>query len=334
MNLQFFATLCPSFPHFLKFAQDPRLQGLRINSAMVNLVELEEELNSLNGKKTGDLYFDIKGRQLRITEAIILPTHLELKLNHKISVQTPCPVLFKAGADWALLNEVKNGNHLIFDGGPEFLVKEGESLHIRHPSFQLHGPLFSDFEIKKIERVVKFGFKKYFLSYVESTRDIDEFREYVGKDSEIVAKIETVPGLDYVVKEFRKENNLSLMAARGDLFVEVNKPHEIVNAMRTIIEKDPQAFVGSRLLLSLVNKPVPECNDISDLAWLYDLGYRRMMLCDELCLKDDLLSTAVNVLESFRKDCLPPIVQPLPAKKSRWANIFSKRESSLKDLWS
>jgi hypothetical protein len=71
-------------------------------------------------------------------------------------------------------------------------------------------------------------------------------------------------------------------------------------AQKLIAQKDPQALVGSRILLSVVTNPVPECHDFSDLAWLYDIGYRRMMLCDELCLKEPLLGTAINVFDSFR----------------------------------
>jgi hypothetical protein len=82
--------------------------------------------------------------------------------------------------------------------------------------------------------------------------------------------------------------------------VELEHPHEILGAMKVLIEKDPEACVGSRMLLSVVNDPVPSCADWHELAWLYDIGYRRMMLCDELCLKDDLLSTAVNAFQAFR----------------------------------
>ncbi len=38
------------------------------------------------------------------------------------------------------------------------------------------------------------------------------------------------------------------MAARGDLYVEINTPHDILNATKLIIEKDPEAIVGSRML--------------------------------------------------------------------------------------
>ena len=128
-----------------------------------------------------------------------------------------------------------------------------------------------------------------------------------------MAKIENKKGLEYVAKEFRKKPNLSLMAARGDLYVEVDKPHHILEALKLIVKKDPEAGVGSRLLLSTINKPVPECADFMDLAWLYDIGYRKMMLCDEICLKEELLARAINAFESFRggyaktnADCYKP----------------------------
>lgn len=301
-DLELLVTLWPSFPHFKRFAVDGRVSAVRLNSAMVNKDLVGDELeiaNSLMG--CAPLYFDIKGRQLRVTDVYANNDHLELEINHPIKVKTPTMVLFKAGADYALLNEVVDGKHLIFEGGPEYLVYEGESLHIRDESLIVEGPTFLDFEIEKIEKAKKAGISKYCLSYAESKADINQFREYVGKEAEIIAKIENKKGLEYVAKEFKKEEGLSLMAARGDLYVELDKPHEILRALKLIIKKDPEACAGSRMLLSVINDPVPSCSDLSELAWMYDIGYRKMMLCDELCLKEELLARAVNVFDSFRK---------------------------------
>jgi len=301
-DLELMVTLWPTFPHFRRFATDARLSGIRLNSAMVKGDVISNELE-IAKKIPGavPLYFDLKGRQLRVREVHSYKDHLELVLNHPIKVQTPTMVLFKAGADYALLKKVtKKGRRLIFEGGPQYMVYEGESLHIRHPSYEMQGPIFLDYEIEKIEKARKLGFDKFFLSYVEDQRDIDEFREYVG-DSHIIAKIESKRGLEYVANQYKKHPNLSLMAARGDLYVEVDKPHHILEAMKLIIKKDPEAYLGSRLLLTTIRSPVPECSDLSELAWLYDIGYRRMMLCDEICLKEELLARAVNVFEGFRQ---------------------------------
>ncbi|MFZ8393416.1 hypothetical protein ACO1MB_14335, partial [Staphylococcus aureus] len=58
------------------------------------------------------------------------PDHLEFKINHPIRVETPCTVLFKAGADGCELAKVVDGNHLICTGGPYYNIKPGESIHI------------------------------------------------------------------------------------------------------------------------------------------------------------------------------------------------------------
>jgi len=324
-DLELLVTLWPSFPHFPKFAYDNRLSGIRLNTAMVKSYELDEEFKKARSLKDSiPLYFDVKGRQLRVTEVMPYKSHLELKLNHPISVNTPSVVLFKGGEDKAMLREV-NGDHLIFEGGPSYMVHEGESLHLRHPSLVVGGEQFVPQELEKIELAKKAGFDRYFLSYTERQRDVDEFRELIGKDAELILKIENKQGLEYVVNDFKPDGRTSLMAARGDLYVEVDKPHEILSALKTIIAVDPKASVGSRMLLSLVNSHVPSCADFSELAWLYDIGYKRMMLCDELCLKDDLLSRSVNAFDAFRKS----YAKDLPgasAKKSKksFFSYFSK----------
>ena len=306
-------TLWPTFPHFARFVKDKRLQGIRMNSAMIKAPDLDAEITVARDNPGVPLWFDVKGRQLRITEVIATPDHLEIKLNHNISCETPTPVLFKAAEDAALLLEIKDGNHLIFEGGPHYMVYEGESIHIRHPSLRVSGPIFIESEIEKIEKVKAAGFDKWYLSYVESWEEVEEFQNLVGKYAEIRLKIESKGGLRFAANFFKKKDNLTLVAARGDLFVEVNYPHEILKALKMIITQDSEAIAGSRMLLSLVGhkcndcgkitpQDVPSCSDLGDLAWMYDLGYHNFLLCDELCLKEDLLSKAVNVFDAFRKD--------------------------------
>ncbi len=301
-SLELLVTLQPSFPHFAEFASDPRISGVRLNTAMVFVDELENEFNLMRRVHSRvPVWFDVKGWQLRIEAVHRNSEYLDITLNHPISVVTPTPVLFKAGADSALLvNIIEDGRRLIFKGGPKFNVIPGESICIRHPTLRLSGPLFTDAEFQKIDMAKAAGFRNFFLSYVESQRDVDQFLELVGRDSTIMLKIENKKGLRFVSSEFNKRENLRLVAAQGDLYVEVNQPHDILSALRLIIEKDPEACVGSRLLLSINQGPVPELVDFMQLAWLYDAGYRSMMLCDEICLKADLLDTAVNAFSCFR----------------------------------
>jgi len=290
VGVDLLATLWPSFPHYERFVQDDRLSGIRLNSAMMSNPELDHELKVIEEQKKiqkVDLYFDVKARQPRVIEVIPNDDHLDLRLNHAVEVATPSVVIFKGGADHAMLDHLEEGGQrLVFQGGPRYKVKAGESLYLRDPNLRILGDLFIPEEKLKIEKCRKAGFKQWFLSYVEEERDIDQFLELAGKDSEVWLKIE--------------RDNLVLVAARGDLYVEIDRPHRIAQALRLIVDKDPKACVASRLLLSIVEGPVPSCADFLELQWLHDVGYRRMMLCDELCLRGELLGTAVNAFGEFR----------------------------------
>lgn len=300
--INFHVTLWPAFDHFPRFAADPRLQGIRLNSAMMKASEIDEKFLRRSNRATVPLYFDIKGMQMRIKEVLPHTSHLEFVLNRPVKVKTPCTVWFKAGEDAAKCVEIRNGTHFIFERGPQYNVHAGESIHIKDPHCEVGGETFMPHELEKIERVNNLGFTRWYLSYVYSQRHVDEFRELIGKDAELILKIENNAGLKYVAEEYKPMPNTRLMAARGDLFIEVDRPHHILAACRQIIEADPDAFVGSRMLLSMVKDPVPSCADLFELASLYQMGYRNFLLCDELCLKEDMLGAACNVFEAFRTE--------------------------------
>ncbi len=343
--VELLVTLYPSLPHFGRFAHDDRLAGLRFNSAKTTLADLIAELKLMETTKASvPIFFDVKGRQLRVVEAEYKPfgnpDHVEVVLNHPIAVPLPVPVLFKAENDSALLIELADGGkRLIFaPHQPRMLVGPGESIHIRDHRLQAFGPQFTDLEKLKIENVRAAYLRKWFLSFVQSQRDVDEFRELVGRDAEVWLKIEDQPGLKYVATEFRKVPELTLVAARGDLYIEVERPHDMSAALKLIIEHDSEACVASRIMLSTCRPGpldldealnaaisgdvakckaarariahaegmVPDCADFLELAWLYDIGYRRFMLCDNLCLKESMLATAVNAFDAWRQSYPKP----------------------------
>lgn len=299
-------TLWPGFDHFPKFAVRPGIDGIRLNPAMMSASEIDGKFEHRVRRASVPLWFDVKGMQMRIKEVVKdhRHDHLEFILNRPVQVKTPCPVYFKAGEDAAKLVEIRDGTHFIFEGGPRFEVRAGESIHIRKDDVEVGGPLILDFEQEKIDRIKRLGFNRWYLSYVYRQRDVDEFREIIGPDAELILKIENQWGLNYVANEYKPTPNTRLMAARGDLYVEVPYPHQILNACKLIISKDPDAFVGSRMLLSIFTDKhgVPSCADFSELAWLYDTGFRNFLLCDELCLKDELLSGATNAFAAFKQE--------------------------------
>lgn len=323
-SCELYATLLPSMPHFKRFANDPRMKGLRLNTPMLSGEDLKAEFDLLAAEPpSAEVYFDVKGRQLRTLQSDHLEDHLELVINHPVSVSDGTLVLFKGGAEFAVLDHVtEEGYRLVFEGGPEHKVKPGESFHITDPSFKQGGELFNEWELKRIELAKQAGFNRWLLSYTESMRDVDQFQELVGQDAEIWLKIENQKGLQFVAREFRKRENLTLVAARGDLYVElIQRPHDILAALQLIRSNDAQAVAGSRILLSVVGSPVPSCADLSELGWLFEIGYRRFMLCDEMCLHEDMLALAVNVFWAVA-DAYPPTTRPSANVGSRWTRAL------------
>ena len=80
------------------------------------------------------------------------------------------------------------------------------------------------------------------------------------------------------------------------------------DAAKEVIRESAEAIqneladLAIKFKASLPAPGVPRCADLSDLAWLYDIGYRSFLLCDELCLEEQLLRNAVNVFAAFRED--------------------------------
>lgn len=300
-RLELLATLWPDMPHYEHFAKSDKVDAIRLNTAMADPKTIKSDLTrAIDASHGTKLYLDVKGRQLRITDVDARTDHLECTINHPIEVATPTPVLFKAGADGALLERVE-GNRLIFAGGPKYRLRPGESLQIRHSSLRTKGPLFTSEQIAYLDAAMELGMGSFMLSYTGSMAEVETLRRVVG-DAEIVAKIEDNRGLAFAKNEYRRQPNLNLLCARGDLYVEVDRPHDILQASKDLLKADPDAIVGSRILLSVTDNAVPECSDISELAWLMDAGYHRFMFCDGLCLKKDALERALDITRAVHAD--------------------------------
>lgn len=283
-----------------------------MNGLLFRAADLEGEFAKIPQNVTVPLWLDAKGRQLRVEESISHPDHLELVLNHGVQgLDLPHPIIFKAGEDWATVEKITDGGkrlHCRADGYPKYRVKPGDSIHFRNPKMTINDSLFTFNEKEKIEKAVKLGYKNFYLSYVESERDVAEFRELIGNDSNLILKIENQKGLEYVATGFVQGHrglfnyhpHVRLACARGDLYVEVQQPHHILIAQKLIIRTDPDAIIGSRMLLSLFQNNVPACSDVCELGLLKSLGYKNFLLCDDLCKKGLALHRAVDTFAALR----------------------------------
>lgn len=292
MKISAIVTIPPYASFIDEVVAHPIVSGLRLNTVMP-LRESPRELLERLAKFNKPLWVDLKGRQLRVAEPA-LPPFTEIKLGHAIKVHTPVDAYFSDGNERVRVAAV-DGKRLIMEDGPRRMVGPGESVNIIHPSLEIEGTL-TDTDHVYLATMKELGLTKVMLSYVESAQDVEEVKSLLP-NAEVVSKIETQKGLDYARKE--KSSQGQLMAARGDLYVEVLQPHKIIPALKSIIQADPNAIVASRILDSLAWTPVPVSADISDVAFLMEIGYRTFMLGDQVCMKRDSVMEALNLLQEM-----------------------------------
>jgi pyruvate kinase len=169
-----------------------------------------------------------------------------------------------------------------------------------HPSLEIDGTLTGT-DRSYLAAMANLGLRHTMLSYVESPADVDEVEQLLP-GAEILLKIESQKGLGFTRAHGASKGRL--MAARGDLYVEVVRPHRIVSALRDIITADPEAVAASRILESLAHDPVPASADIGDVAFLLSLGYRTFMLGDAVCFHRDSVLEALNLLQAIAAEFL------------------------------
>lgn len=285
----------PYAPYMREVLSHPIVKGIRLNTVMPVTESLEDVLKRLHHEASQfgkDVWIDLKCRQLRIATYGV-PPFTEIELTHSISVDTPVTAYFSDGREHATVLKV-DGKKLIMQEGPKRVVGPGESVNIPHPSLSVDG-YFTDTDKRYIEAAANIGLHTYMLSFVESIEDISALRQLDDK-AEIVAKIESEKGMRYVSSAWNGEARL--MAARGDLFVELKMPHYIVSALETIIGKDKNAIAASRIFESLAHSYEPSSSDIMDADNLLRMGYRTLMLGDDVCMKRDSVISALNLLSA------------------------------------
>ena len=291
MNIHAIVTTPPYAPFVDEVAHHPLVSGLRLNTVMPLKHGPREALERLRGFGQ-PLWVDLKGRQLRVVGAA-LPPYTEVRLSHPIRVNTPVDAFFSDGTECARVAAV-DGDRLILEDGPRRLIGPGESVNIVHPSLCIEGTLTAT-DRAYLTAMRDLGLKRVMLSFVETPSDTAEVRQLLP-NAEIVLKIESQRGLAFARQHAATHGRL--LAARGDLYVEVLRPHRVIRAVRDIITADPDAIVASRICDSLAYQPIPESADIGDVAFLIALGYRTFMLGDRVCLKRDTVLEALNLLEA------------------------------------
>ncbi|MBI5077740.1 hypothetical protein HZB94_05185 [Candidatus Falkowbacteria bacterium] len=294
-SVKVIATLPPLVGHREEIIGHQLVDELRFNTIMPISESPRKTLARLKRECGGKrLWVDLKARQLRITKYAYLP-YAYVRLNHRIQVDLPATALFKEGT--ATIAAIENGNKLILADRPEQIVGDGQPINILSSSLRVEG-FFTKRDEQYISAAMALDIHDYWLSFFESQDDADELLKR-DPQANIVAKIESMKGMAFVAA-LSKLDNLRLMAARDDLFINMgqNKPR-ILKALKLIIKKDPSAIVASRILTSLEESDSVSLGDISDLTLMLEFGFRTIMLSDGLCFRRVAFQAAMRTLDEL-----------------------------------
>ncbi|MFH1182291.1 MAG: pyruvate kinase [Candidatus Woesearchaeota archaeon] len=296
MGAKAIVTIPPYAPYMKEVLNNTIVSGIRLNTVMPLHETLDDAVKRLNdeAQKAGkDLWIDLKCRQLRV-KTYGVPPFTEIELTHNLTVDAGTTAYFSGGLEKATILSVKN-NRLLMQEGPKRVVGPGEAINILHPSLKIEGYL-TDTDKKYIEACSRLGLHNYMASFVEGAEDLEEIGKLDGQ-ANLIAKIESQKGIEYVQTGWNGKSRL--MAARGDLFVELKMPHHITQAVEAIVRKDPNAIVASRIFDSLAQSLEPSCADIGDADNLLRMGYRAFMFGDEICMERNQIMSGLNLLRAM-----------------------------------
>ncbi|MFH1391634.1 MAG: pyruvate kinase [Candidatus Diapherotrites archaeon] len=176
----------------------------------------------------------------------------------------------------------------------------GNNKGVNLPDSELGLPFLNkkDLQVIKWAKKKKLGF--FALSFCCSANDLKNLRKKTGKDSVLIAKIESKEG----VKNFQKilQEADGVIVARGDLGAEV-KRESIPLLQKRMIKQALNAgkfsVVATQMLESMIEKPYPTRAEINDIANSVLDGADCLMLSGETAIGVN----PVAVVKEMRNSC-------------------------------
>ncbi|MFA5048347.1 MAG: pyruvate kinase [Patescibacteria group bacterium] len=242
----------------------------------------------LDVTKDKKFWLDIKGRQLRI-EQWSVPTYGDIVLNHKVEVDLPATVWFRGNEKSTII--AISENKIYVEPQPPRAVGAGQAINIHGSNLKIIGYL-TDEDKRYLDAAAKIGIKNFMLSFVECWDDIKLVSDnYPVND--IIDKIESPKGVAWI--DSFNNAAVTLMAARDDLYINTESKLTIFDHLKTIIDKDRDAILASRILESLIDNEHPSLSDLTDIGLMVMMGYKTFMFGDGLCLSKSF-DRACNIL--------------------------------------
>lgn len=275
-----------------KVFSNPHISEVRFNTGVQTAYSIEETLDilkSLSIKYNKKLWIDIKGRQLRVTKWAD-PLYSCIEISHRVQVLYPAQIYFRNG-DRVNITHIKDGNKLFVDPLPRQALGAGQSVNILAKDIEIDGYL-TEKDKQYLRACRKMDLNYIMASFVETFDDLAQILQILP-NAQIVSKIESLKGMSFITQY----NVPSLMAARDDLYLQSGQNYSMLEHLKTIISRDSGAICASKIFLSLEKRETVDLADYADLELMYNMGYRKFMLCDNVC--NYSFAKAIQAWEEF-----------------------------------
>ncbi|RKY96193.1 MAG: pyruvate kinase [Ignavibacteriae bacterium] len=273
------------------------VDAVRFNMSHGNydfFTELFENINSVCLELESPLatLIDLQGPKIRIGELIRPTISIEtgeqieitiddIKGDEKIistsykqlidDAQIDSPILINDGLIRLRIREKKK-NSIVCDieNGGILSPRKGMNL----PGIKLSTPSITEKDYRDLEFVIKHRVDYIALSFVRSSKDLIELREWLKDKKQnipVIAKIEkkeAIDDFDSILKACE-----GIMIARGDLGVELS-PQDVPFIQKQIIKKCNEegklVITATQMLESMIHSPIPtraEASDVANAVW-------------------------------------------------------------------
>lgn len=293
------------------------LAGLRINLKSPEMVGASKPfLQTIFGEKHPNVtrILDIPYPGTKIRGFLSNCERIDLKKGEKVIIQCKGTdisneknVIFIDASSFNVMKEI-SGRIYYGDGRGGFLIKEGSGKEIElsamrdqhfYSTHAFHGCV-NRRDGENIYKVIdSFNVMPELiaLSFVESAEDIKDFRVNIKEQINVIAKIETMSGVNNILGICEEAD--MIMLARGDLAFEVplNRFYNIEEkVIKSCKEMKTPLIIATDLLQSLENRVFPSRSDIIDFQHIIsDVDYFNITGK----LSESYLDTVLDVLSEM-----------------------------------
>ncbi|MEM3313589.1 MAG: pyruvate kinase [Thermoplasmatales archaeon] len=273
---------------------------------------------TIDGKLKPSIIVDLKGPEIRAKFSPGEILSIVKNKTYKIGDDGPADIILNPGevvsqldeGDIVLLSDGRVKMKVTGRNGERLMVKALNSGKIRNnarvniPDKELNLGMITERDEVFLKEGIKEKVEFFALSFVQSVKNVEEFREKVeeyGGNQFVISKIETRTGLRNADGICRASD--MIMVARGDLGVELPW-QEISIVQKGLIHKAHSygipSIVATQILESMVENEVPTRAEINDISNAILDGADILMLSEETAVGKHPLQ-AVRVLNSVTK---------------------------------